>query len=41
MNIGRGGKEKGERQANHKRFSTIENKLRVGGGEVSGDGLDG
>ena len=33
MNIGKG-KKKREREANHKRLLTIENKLRIAGGEV-------
>ena len=39
MNIGEGGKK--ERGANHKRLLTIENKLKVNGEEVAGDGLNG
>ena len=36
--MGRGGK--GEREANHKRLSRIENKLKVDGERWARDGLD-
>jgi len=42
MNIGEGRKEKKrEKEANHKRLLTTENKLRVAGGRWVGDGLNG
>ena len=37
--MGRG--KKREREANHKRLLTVENKLRVNGGRWVGDGLNG
>jgi len=37
--MGKKKKRKKEREANHKRLLTIENKLRVAGGEV-GRGMD-
>ena len=39
--MGRGTNSGGERETNHKRRSTIENKLRVDGGRWVGKGLDG
>lgn len=38
---GRKNKRKIEREANHKRFLTTENKLRVDGRREGGNGLDG
>ena len=38
---GRKNKIKAEREANHKRLLNTENKLRVAGGEVGGDELNG
>ena len=35
------GRARGERETNHKRLLTIENKLRVDGGKWVGDGLNG
>ena len=40
MNIWEGA-GRGDRETNHKRLLTIENKLRVDGGRWVGDGLDG
>ena len=37
----RGGERKRERETNHKRLLTLDNKLRVDGGRWMGDGLDG
>ena len=39
--IGSGGKEREERERNHKRLLTIEYKLRVDGGKWVVDNLDG
>ena len=39
--MGRGKRKKGETETNHKRFLTIENKLRVDGRRWAGDGLSG
>lgn len=36
----RGKRKKGERERNHKRLLTIENKLSIDGGRWVGDGLD-
>ena len=35
MNVG-GGREKKEREANHKKLLTVENKPKVAGGKVGG-----
>ena len=40
MTMGERGKNR-EKEANHKRLLTIENKLRVAGGEVGGNDTNG